>query len=134
MPVLLVGYGNPLNAIEDNEFSRGWEEVGHAQSDPMAILCISAHWETWSTLVTAMAAPRTIHGFAGFPRALYQVQYPVTGSRWLAEEVQRLVVEADVGLGQDWGLDHGCWSVLKRMFPEANVPVVQLSLDASRPA
>jgi 4,5-DOPA dioxygenase extradiol len=134
MPVLFVGHGNPMNAIEDNEFSRGWRELGRTLPHPRAILCISAHWETWGTLVTAMEEPRTIHDFGGFPRALYEAQYPAPGSPWLALETQKAVTKAKVGLDGDWGLDHGCWSVLKQMFPHADVPVVQLSLDYTKPA
>jgi 4,5-DOPA dioxygenase extradiol len=134
MPVLFVGHGNPMNAIEDNEFSRGWQTVGQTLPRPRAILCISAHWETWGTAVTAMDRPRTIHDFGGFPQALYQVQYPAPGSRWLAEETCNIIQRAPVGLDTDWGLDHGCWSVLSRMFPDAAVPVVQLSLDYTKAA
>lgn len=133
MPVLFVGHGNPLNAIEDNVFSRTWRDVGRALPPPAAILCISAHWETWGTEVTAMESPRTIHDFGGFPRELYQAQYPAPGSRWLAGETVSTVTRSRIGLDLDWGLDHGCWSVLCRMFPEANVPVVQLSLDYTKP-
>jgi len=134
MPVLFVGHGNPMNAIEDNEFSRGWRQVGQSLPRPKAILCISAHWETWGTLVTAMDKPRTIHDFGGFPRALYEAQYPAPGSAWLAQETRDVIKKTQVGPDYDWGLDHGCWSVLKRMFPDADVPVVQLSLDDTRPA
>jgi 4,5-DOPA dioxygenase extradiol len=133
MPVLFVGHGSPMNAIEDNEFSRGWETVARSLPIPKAILCISAHWETWGTLVTGMERPRTIHDFGGFPRPLYGIQYPARGSPWLAKEVQRMVRSTSVGLDQDWGLDHGCWSVLRRMYPRAEVPVVQVSLDYTRP-
>jgi 4,5-DOPA dioxygenase extradiol len=132
MPVLFVGHGNPMNAIEDNAFSRGWHTVAQTLPQPRAILCISAHWETWGTLVTAMPQPRTIHDFGGFSPALYQVQYPAPGSRWLAQEVQQTLRPIPVGLDGEWGLDHGCWSVLKRMFPAADVPVVQLSLDTAK--
>ncbi|MGA2507274.1 MAG: 4,5-DOPA dioxygenase extradiol [Chitinispirillaceae bacterium] len=135
LPVLFIGHGSPMNAIEDNEFSIGWQEAAEAlPKNPKAILCISAHWETWGTLVTAMEKPRTIHDFGGFPKELFEVTYPAPGSRWLAQEVKNIVKKADVGLDNDWGLDHGCWSVLKRMFPDANVPVVQMSLDYARPA
>jgi 4,5-DOPA dioxygenase extradiol len=132
MPVLFIGHGSPMNAIEDNEFSRGWREAAKSLPKPNAILCVSAHWETEGTLVTAMDAPRTIHDFGGFPRPLYQVEYPASGSRWLAEEVKNAVSGFTVGLDQEWGLDHGCWSVMRRMFPEADVPVVQLSLDYAK--
>lgn len=132
MPVLFVGHGNPINAIEDNEFSRTWREVGRSLPMPEAILCISAHWETWGTLVTAMEKPRTIHDFGGFSRALYEAQYPAPGSPWLAQEVRQAITSTEVGLDDDWGLDHGCWSVLKQMFPGADVPVTQLSLDTTK--
>lgn len=128
MPVLFVGHGNPMNAIEDNAFSRGWREVAKALPRPRAILCVSAHWETWGTLVTAMEQPRTIHDFGGFPRALFEAQYPTPGSLWLAQEARDTAPKA-ISLDRDWGLDHGCWSVLKQMYPQADVPVVQLSLD-----
>jgi len=129
MPVLFVGHGSPMNAIEDNEFSQGWYAIGKALPKPKAILCISAHWETWGTLVTAMENPKTIHDFGGFPPELYAAQYPASGSPWLAKEVKLLVQSVEVGLDADWGLDHGCWSVLRQMFPIADIPVVQLSLD-----
>ena len=134
MPVLFVGHGSPMNAIEDNAFSREWREVAGSLPRPKAILCVSAHWETWGTLVTAMERPRTIHDFDGFPRALHEAQYPAPGSPWLADEIQKAVKGTPVGLDQDWGLDHGCWSVLKQMFPRADVPVVQLSLDDAKTA
>ena len=134
MPVLFVGHGNPMNAIEDNEFSRGWRQVGQSLPRPTAILCISAHWETQGTLVTAMDRPRTIHDFGGFPRALYEAQYPAPGSAWLARETQQAIHKTQVGLDNEWGLDHGCWSVLRQMYPDADVPVVQLSLDYDRAA
>jgi 4,5-DOPA dioxygenase extradiol len=132
MPVLFVGHGSPMNAIENNEFSRGWHEVGKSLPKPKAILCISAHWETWGTLVTSMEKPKTIHDFGGFPRELYTARYPAPGSPWLADEVKKLVHTVEVGLDEDWGLDHGCWSVLKQMYPAADIPVVQLSLDYTR--
>ena len=133
MPVLFVGHGNPMNAIEDNEFSRAWRELGLALPRPKAILCISAHWETRGTAVTAMERPRTIHDFGGFPRALYEAEYPAPGSPPLAGEIQKLVGNAHVSPDREWGLDHGCWSVLMHMYPEADIPVVQLSLDYTRP-
>jgi 4,5-DOPA dioxygenase extradiol len=134
MPVLFVGHGTPTNAIEDNEFSRGWREVGEILPRPRAILCVSAHWETWGPLVTAMDKPRTIHDFGGFPRALYEAQYSAPGSPWLAKETQNTLQSTKVGLDTEWGLDHGCWSVLKHMFPAADIAVVQLSLDQSKSA
>jgi 4,5-DOPA dioxygenase extradiol len=134
MPVLFIGHGSPMNAIEDNEFSKAWREVAKILPKPKAILCISAHWETQGTLVTAMEKPRTIHDFGGFPRALFDVQYPAPGSPWLAREVKDTVSKVSVGLDQDWGLDHGCWSVLMQMFPAADIPVIQLSLDYTKQA
>jgi 4,5-DOPA dioxygenase extradiol len=133
MPVLFVGHGSPMNAIEDNEFSQNWNAIGKALPKPKAILCVSAHWETWGTLVTAMESPKTIHDFGGFPAELYAAHYPAPGSPWLAQGVKRLVRTVEVGLDADWGLDHGCWSVLKQMFPNADIPVVQLSLDYTQP-
>ena len=129
MPVLFVGHGSPMNAIEDNEFSRGWREIGQSMPKPTAILCISAHWETRGTLVTAMEKPRTIHDFGGFPQELFEVQYPAAGSQWLAQETKSLIKGTTIGLDEKWGLDHGCWSVLRKMFPNADVPINQFSLD-----
>ncbi|HTP09206.1 MAG TPA: 4,5-DOPA dioxygenase extradiol [Anaerolineae bacterium] len=132
MPVLFVGHGNPLNAIEDNEYSRAWAEVGQSLPRPNAILCISAHWETIGTQVTGMNKPKTIHDFGGFPRELFEFQYAAPGSIELAYLTKEVVKGTAVDIDQNWGLDHGTWSVLCRMFPEANVPVVQLSLDRSQ--
>ncbi|MCJ7520373.1 MAG: 4,5-DOPA dioxygenase extradiol [Anaerolineaceae bacterium] len=129
MPVLFVGHGSPMNAIEDNEFSRGWHEVVKSFTRPRAILCVSAHWETWGTLVTGMEKPKTIHDFGGFPPELYAARYPAPGSPWLANEVKKMVCSVEVSLDADWGLDHGCWSALKKMYPDADIPVAQLSLD-----
>lgn len=129
MPALFVGHGSPMNAIEDNEFSRTWQRLGKELPKPNAILCISAHWETKGTFVTAMEAPKTIHDFGGFPRELFAVQYPVKGSDTLVKETKQTISKAVVELDHEWGLDHGAWSVIKHMYPEANVPVVQLSLD-----
>lgn len=129
MPAMFVGHGSPLNAIEDNEFSRRWQLVGKSLPRPRAILCVSAHWETWGTLVTAMEGPRTIHDFGGFPPELYRMEYTAPGSTWLAGEVRNSIGAGKVSFDLDWGLDHGCWSVLGRMFPAADLPVVQLSLD-----
>jgi 4,5-DOPA dioxygenase extradiol len=131
MPVLFVGHGNPMNAIEDNEFSRTWIEVGKSLPHPKAILCISAHWETEGTQVTAMEKPRTIHDFYGFPPELYAKTYPAPGSPLLAESVRSLP-ELTTTPDLEWGLDHGTWSVLARIFPNADVPVVQLSLDVRK--
>ena len=134
MPVLFVGHGSPMNAIEDNEFSRAWLEIGKRLSRPKAILCVSAHWETDGTAVTAMPNPRTIHDFSGFPEELYQKQYPAPGAPEWAVATRKLVRKTDVVLDDAWGLDHGTWSVLCRMFPKADIPVFQLSLDFSKDA
>lgn len=133
MPVLFVGHGSPLNAIEDNEFSRAWVEMGATLPRPRAILCISAHWETRGVAVTAMEQPRTIHDFYGFPRPLYEKKYPAPGSPQVARLIQQTVRKTVVQLDTGWGLDHGAWSVLCRMFPKADIPVLQLSLDTSQP-
>jgi 4,5-DOPA dioxygenase extradiol len=132
LPALFVGHGSPTNAIEDNEFSRSWAEAGSALPRPQAILCVSAHWETQGTYVTAMRKPKTIHDFAGFPQALFEMQYPAPGSPALARLACATIHETKVRLDQEWGLDHGAWSVLSRMFPAADIPVVQLSLDRGR--
>ncbi len=129
MPVLFVGHGTPMNAIEDNAFSKAWRAVGEALPRPKAILCVSAHWETRGSQVTAMEKPRTIHDFSGFPQMLFDVQYPAPGCPWLARATKDAIASAEVGLDNGWGLDHGCWSVLKHLYPKADVPVVQLSLD-----
>jgi 4,5-DOPA dioxygenase extradiol len=134
MPVLFLGHGSPMNAIEENEFVRGFREVGKTLPRPAAILCVSAHWETNGTLVTAMEKPPTIHDFGGFPRELFEVQYPAPGSPELAAETKKLVTMTEVGLDRKWGLDHGCWSVVKHLYPEADVPVIQMSLDYTRDA
>lgn len=129
MPVLFLGHGSPMNAIEENEFVRGFREIGQRIQTPRAILCVSAHWETRGTYVTAMEHPRTIHDFGGFPKALFDVQYPAPGSPSVAHETADVVKKAVVGMDENWGLDHGAWSVIKHLYPNANIPVVQLSLD-----
>ena len=134
MPVLFIGHGSPMNAIEDNEFSRGWRNIATTLPPPKAILMVSAHWETKGSYVTDMDKPRTIHDFGGFPKALFDVQYPAAGSKWLAEETQKTITSAPVGFDEAWGLDHGAWSVLKHLYPTADIPVVQLSLDYTRDA
>ena len=129
MPALFIGHGNPMNAVEDTEFSRAWAEVARSLPKPRAVLCVSAHWETVGTRVTSMEQPKTIHDFNGFPPSLYEQRYPAPGSPDLARMAQAVVRESPIELDSEWGLDHGAWSVLCRMFPEADVPVVQLSLD-----
>ena len=133
MPVLFFGHGNPMNAIEDNRFGRAWEALGRELPRPREVLCISAHWYLPGTLVTAMERPRTIHDFGGFPRALYEVEYPAPGSRALCHRVRELLHPIHVNEDQRWGLDHGTWSVLRHVFPDASIPVVQLSIDEPRP-
>lgn len=134
MPLLFVGHGNPMNAIEDNVFSREMKAVGKTLAKPKAILMISAHWETKGTFVTAQDAPPTIHDFGGFPKALFDTQYPAPGSKWLREETQKSATLTKIELDEHWGFDHGCWSVTKNMFPNADVPIIQLSLDYTKDA
>jgi len=134
MPILFVGHGSPMNAIEENEFVDGWREVVKSLPKPKAILCVSAHWETSGTFVTAMAKPATIHDFGGFPPELFEVQYPAPGNPELAKEVRSIITKTEVGLDDKWGLDHGCWSVMRRMYPGADIPVIELSLDYLKPA
>jgi 4,5-DOPA dioxygenase extradiol len=129
MPVLFLGHGSPMNAIEENDFVEGWRNVGKTLPKPAAILCISAHWETRGTFVTGMEKPKTIHDFGGFPDELYEVQYPAPGNPGLAKEIVNLVTMTKVGLDDRWGLDHGCWSVVKHLYPEADIPVLQISMD-----
>lgn len=129
MPVLFLGHGNPMNAIEDNMFTRGFQDIAKTLPKPRAILCISAHWETKGTFVTAMPHPETIHDFGGFPQALFDVQYPAPGSPELAKETAALVKSTTVQLTEDWGLDHGCWTVAKFLYPNADVPIVEMSID-----
>lgn len=132
LPLFFFGHGNPMNAIEENEFVQGFRNVGKNIAKPKAILCISAHWETKGTMVTAMENPKTIHDFGGFPRELYEIQYPVKGSPQLALETKEIIHKTQVELDYDWGLDHGTWSVVKHIYPEADVPVYQLSLDYTK--
>lgn len=132
MPVLFVGHGSPMNAIEDNAFSRKWREVGRSLPRPSAVLCISAHWETNGTFVTAMSNPETIHDFGGFPCELFKVQYPASGNTELANKINQEVKQTVIGLNTDWGLDHGSWSVLKHIYPNADIPVLELSIDYTR--
>ncbi len=133
MPVLFLGHGSPMNAIEENEFVAGFRKIGKEIERPKAILCISAHWETKGTFVTAIKNPRTIHDFGGFPEELFNVQYPAPGSPDLAAETKELVQKTNIGLDDKWGLDHGAWSVIKHLYPNADVPVIQMSIDYTKP-
>jgi 4,5-DOPA dioxygenase extradiol len=134
MPVMFMGHGSPMNAIEENEFVQGFRKMGAGIPTPNAVICVSAHWETKGTFVTAMEKPPTIHDFGGFPQALFDVEYPAPGSPTLAKEAQSAITKTTVGLDEQWGLDHGAWSVIKHLYPKADVPVIQLSLDYSQPA
>jgi 4,5-DOPA dioxygenase extradiol len=134
MPAIFFGHGSPMNALQRNSYTEAWQRIGKALPKPKAILCISAHWYVPGTFVTAMSAPRTIHDFGGFPRELYEVEYPAPGDPELANYIKTLLAPTSVGLDQRWGLDHGTWSVLRHLFPEADVPVVQLSIDETQPA
>lgn len=134
MPVLFLGHGSPMNAIEENEFVSAFKKLGKELVRPNAILCISAHWETKGTFVTAMQNPPTIHDFGGFPQALFDVQYPAPGSPELALQTKNIITRTEVGLDDKWGLDHGSWSVIKHLYPNADIPVIQMSIDYSQPA
>lgn len=134
MPAIFFGHGNPMNALTRNAWTDGWTAIGNSIPRPRAILSVSAHWYLPATLVTAMPSPRTIHDFGGFPRALYEIKYPAPGDVELARRVQSLLAPVPVGLDNRWGLDHGTWSVLCHVFPEADIPVVQLSIDETQPA
>lgn len=132
MPVLFVGHGSPMNGIEDNAFSKGWANIAKDIPTPAAVLVVSAHWFTKGTQITAMDFPKTIHDFGGFPEALYQVQYPAPGNAVLAKETASLIHTAQVELDHEWGLDHGTWTVVRHMYPHANIPVLQLSIDYTK--
>lgn len=134
MPILFIGHGSPMNGIENNDFSQQWAKTAAAIKPPNAILVISAHWLTNGTFITAMDKPKTIHDFGGFPDALFAVQYPAPGDPLLAQETRALIQSTNVGLDHDWGLDHGAWTVLRKMYPDASIPVLQLSIDYSKPA
>jgi len=134
LPILFMGHGSPMNAIEDNAFSQKWLAMGKEIPKPKAVLCISAHWLTKGTHITAMEHPKTIHDFGGFPKALFDVQYNAPGNPELARQTKELIKSTEVGLDHDWGLDHGTWSVVRQMYPEANIPVLQLSIDYNQPA
>jgi 4,5-DOPA dioxygenase extradiol len=134
MPTIFFGHGNPMNALEANAYTEGWARIGRTIPRPRAVLAVSAHWYAPGTAVTAMARPRTIHDFGGFPRPLHEFQYPAPGSAELAARVQELLAPLPVASDTHWGLDHGTWSVLCHVFPEADVPVVQVSMDENAPA
>ena len=134
MPALFIGHGSPMNGILDNEFSQAWANVAKSMDLPSAVLVVSAHWLTKGTHVTAMDFPKTIHDFGGFPQELFDVQYPAPGSPELAEQIQKEIRTVEVGLDHEWGLDHGAWTVVRHMFPDADIPVLQLSIDYFKPA
>lgn len=129
MPILFVGHGSPMNAIEENEFSQTWRQISTSLPRPKAILVISAHWQTRGSFVTGILEHRTIHDFMGFPQELFDVEYPAQGSEWLIDQVKNAVTCTEIHLDHRWGLDHGAWSVLRVMYPKADIPVIQLSLD-----
>jgi 4,5-DOPA dioxygenase extradiol len=134
MPVLFVGHGSPINGIEDNEFSRRWTAMAKEIPTPKAVLVVSAHWFTKGTYITAMDFPPTIHDFGGFPKELFEVEYPAPGDPVLAKETASLVHSTNVALAHDWGLDHGTWTIVRHMYPKANIPVLQLSIDYTKDA
>ena len=134
MPAIFFGHGNPMNALLDNAYTRGWAAIGQEVPRPNAILSISAHWYIPGTSVTSMSAPRTIHDFGGFPPELYRINYPAPGNPALADRIRGLLARMSVHPDRDWGLDHGTWTVLRHAFPLADIPVVQLSIDRRQPA
>jgi len=133
MPVIFFGHGNPMNAVSKNAYTEGWVSIGKSIPRPKAVLAVSAHWYIPACAVTANLMPRTIHDFGGFPRELYQVEYPAPGSPELARHVRDLIAPVSVRLDESWGLDHGTWAVLTHVFPEADIPIVQLSIDERQP-
>jgi len=134
MPAIFFGHGNPMNALQKNVWTESWAQVGQTIPRPKAIVCVSAHWYLPATLITGLDQPRTIHDFGGFPRPLYEVRYPAPGDLALGRRMQQLLAPANAELDSDWGFDHGTWSVLCHVYPNADVPVVQLSIDETQPA
>ena len=132
MPVLFIGHGSPMNGIQDTEFSRRWKKMAEEIPTPAAVLIVSAHWFSKGTRITAMDFPQTIHDFGGFPQELFEVQYPAPGNPALAKETASLLHSADVELDHDWGLDHGAWTIIRHMYPHADIPVLQLSIDYTK--
>lgn len=134
MPALFLGHGSPMNVLEENIYTETWRKLGETLPKPKAIIAVSAHWYTRGTAVTAMEKPRTIHDFGGFPQALFDTRYPAPGSPALARQIAEVLSPVDVQLDQEWGFDHGSWGVLIKMYPDADIPVVQLSVDGTKPA
>ncbi|MBJ6749235.1 4,5-DOPA-extradiol-dioxygenase [Geomonas anaerohicana] len=134
MPALFLGHGNPMNALASNDYTQGWRSLGRNIPRPEAIVCVSAHWYRPGTAVTVNESPRTIHDFGGFPPELYQMQYPAPGAPELARQLQRMLAPMAVQGDDSWGLDHGTWAVLCHLFPDADIPVLQLSIDETQPA
>ena len=133
MPAIFLGHGNPMNALENNAYTDAWRRIGETMAKPRGIVCVSAHWYRAGTHITDNPRPPTIHDFGGFPKALFEVEYPAPGAPALAQEIQRQLLPVDATLDSEWGLDHGTWSVLCHVFPHADVPVVQLSIDRNQP-
>jgi 4,5-DOPA dioxygenase extradiol len=133
MPALFIGHGSPMNGIEDNLFSNRWKKLGKELPTPKAVLVVSAHWLTQGTFITAVETPKTIHDFGGFPQALFEAQYPAPGDSGLAESISQLITEPAIGLDHEWGLDHGAWTILRHIYPNADIPVLQLSIDYNQP-
>lgn len=132
MPVLFIGHGSPMNGIEHNQFSENWANLAKEIPMPSAILVVSAHWLSRGTKITAMDFPKTIHDFGGFPQELFDVKYPAPGNPQLAQETASIIKSTNVELNHDWGLDHGAWTVVRNMYPDAKIPVLQLSIDYTK--